>query len=505
MKPLYVADSSQHTRLLADQAFSRAAGAPLVSGNHVDILKDAAENYPAWEHAIRAAEHFILFENYIIANDKIGQHFVSLLTEKAKHGVQVYVIYDWIGALGKASNALWKSLVDAGGEVRCFNPPRIDSPFSWTSRDHRKTLVVDGKIGFVSGLCVADSWIGDGKKNSPWRDTGLRITGPAVIDIAQAFAQIWSVCGDPLTLNLTLDHPQISDANDVTLRVIATTPNSSSLYRLDHLISAVARKTLWLTDPYYVASPSYMHALCAAAQDGVDVRLLVPSSTDLPALSPLSRSGFRPLLESGVRVFEWNGSMIHAKTAVADGRWARVGSSNLNIASWLNNYELDVAIEDQLIAEQMERIYESDLSQATEIVLTTQSKVSLRHPRQQKNNSKLIANNGAARTTATAVRLSNTVAMAIRQKRVLAPTEATLTLIVGCVLMLFGVVCLIWPKIIAVPLALLSLWLAFCCIAKAINMLKEHRSRLAFAIKRLRKRRKTTTLSSDQSDNGKDS
>ncbi len=147
------------------------------------------------------------------------------------------------------------------------------------------------------------------------------------------------------------------------------------MYRTDLLVASTARKNLWLTDAYFIATAAYTQALQAAARDGVDVRLLVPGASDIPAVSPLSRSGYRSLLEAGVRVFEWNGTMLHAKTAVADGIWSRVGSTNLNLASWLSNYELDVAIEDAAFAKVMAWQYEQDLARATEIVLTKRHRV----------------------------------------------------------------------------------------------------------------------------------
>ena len=151
--------------------------------------------------------------------------------------------------------------------------------------------------------------------------------------------------------------------------MVATVPNTAGLYRLDQLIAAMARRSLWVTDAYFVGVAPYVQAVSAAARDGVDVRLLVPGTSDIPAVASISRAGYRPLLEAGVRVFEWNGSMLHAKTAVADGRWARVGSSNLNLASWIGNCELDIAIEDEVFARCMEAQYETDLGNATEIVL----------------------------------------------------------------------------------------------------------------------------------------
>ena len=141
------------------------------------------------------------------------------------------------------------------------------------------------------------------------------------------------------------------------------------VFKLDQLVASVARETLWITDAYFVGVSAYIRALIAAAEDGVDVRLLVPGTVDVLGVGAMSRAGFRALLDGGVRIFEWNGSMVHAKTAVADGKWARVGSSNLNIASWFGNWELDVAIEDEQFGKQMMDMYERDLENATEVVL----------------------------------------------------------------------------------------------------------------------------------------
>jgi hypothetical protein len=145
------------------------------------------------------------------------------------------------------------------------------------------------------------------------------------------------------------------------MRIVATVPYTAALFRVDQLVAALAQRTLWLTDAYFAGTTPYVQALRAAARDGVDVRILVPGSSDIPVLRPLSRAGYRPLLEAGVRVFEWNGSMLHAKTAVADGRWARVGSTNLNLASWIGNRELDAMVEDEAFARDMEAMYLEDL------------------------------------------------------------------------------------------------------------------------------------------------
>jgi len=364
-------------RALADQAFSRAAGAPLVPGNKVSVLRDATENYPAWLDAIRSATSRIHFESYIIHSDDVGKQFAEALVAKAREGVRVRLIYDWLGALGAASYRFWKPLRQAGVGVRGFNPPRLDSPLAWLSRDHRKMLSVDSRIAFITGLCVGRRWVGDPRRGiEPWRDTGVAIEGPAVVDVEQAFATMWATLGSPIPENeLPHEREAIPAAGDVALRVVASMPNIAGVYRLDQLIAAIARRSIWLTDAYFVGTTPYVEALKAAAMDGVDVRLLVPKASDIPVMRAVSRAGFRGLLEAGVRIFEWDGPMVHAKTAVADGRWARVGSTNLNLASWIGNWELDVIAEDEPFSQEMESMYLQGLAHSVEIVLHERRKV----------------------------------------------------------------------------------------------------------------------------------
>ena len=182
-----------------EEAFARAAGTPLVTGNEVRLLRDAGENYPAWLEAIAAARRTIHFESYIIHDDETGQQFARALKARAAEGVRVRVIYDWLGAVAKTSRRFWRELREGGIEVRCFNPPRLSSPFAWISRDHRKMLAVDGRVAFVTGLCVGRAWVGDPARGvEPWRDTGIAVRGPAVADLESAFARMWALAGAPI-------------------------------------------------------------------------------------------------------------------------------------------------------------------------------------------------------------------------------------------------------------------------------------------------------------------
>jgi cardiolipin synthase len=367
-------DSDPRLRALAEQALSRSSGAPFIAGNAVRVLHDSTENFPAWLDAIRGARDFVLFENYIVGKDEVGREFVAALAAKAREGIRVRVIYDWLGT--PFATALFQPIVDAGGEARCYNPPRLDSPFGWISRDHRKMIAVDGEVAFVTGLCPAKRWLGKPSHGIPrWRDTGVEVRGPAVPEIERAFKQVWDAIGPPLPEDELTPLDAVAPAGEISVMVLASEPVRSSVYRLDQFIAAVARRTLWLTDAYYVGTPAYVEALRFAAADGVDVRLLVPGTSDLPITQAFSRAGYRPLLEAGVRVFEWNGSMLHAKTAVADCVWSRVGSSNMNISSWLANYELDLAVYNRTFGQQMEEFYLRDLENATEIVLAARNRV----------------------------------------------------------------------------------------------------------------------------------
>jgi cardiolipin synthase len=461
-------------RLLAEQAFTRAAGAPLVPGNAVRLLSDATENFPAWLSAIEAARESVSFETYIFADDPIGRRFADLLAEKARAGVRVRVLQDWLGGLREGSRGFWRRMQDAGVEVRIFNAPRIDEPLGWVMRDHRKSIVVDGRVGFVSGVCVAERWAGDAAAGvEPWRDTGVEVRGPAVADLARAFAEAWAETGAPIAADELTPAERIPVAGDVSLRVVASEPATSGLYRIDHLVASMARRSLWITDAYFIGTASYVQALRAAASDGVDVRLLVPGESDLAFVKRLSVAGYRPLLEAGVRIFEWNGPMLHAKTAVADGRWARVGSSNLNLSSWLANWELDVAVEDEGFAHEMEHAYEDDLERATEVVLGGR-----RHrPRARKRHAHLGARRrrreGSAVAAAGALRLGNAVGAALGGYRVLGPAEATLLALAAAGLAALAVVTLVWPRIAATVPALLLLWLAVALFAKAWKLRKE--------------------------------
>ncbi|MGO4704970.1 phosphatidylserine/phosphatidylglycerophosphate/cardiolipin synthase family protein [Microvirga sp. 2MCAF38] len=452
---------------LLERAFARIADSDLREGNAVSLLRNAEENYPAWLDALQKAERVIHFENYIIADDKTGRNFARVLMERARAGVRVRVLYDWLGSYTRASRRFWQDLRDAGVEVRVFNPLRLTNPF-FLRRNHRKLITVDGCIGFVSGLCISDSWEG-GRSGDPWRDTGLSLAGPIVADLDAAFAESWAFAGAPLKRDECIAASDIPSVGTVNARVVSGQPGMFRAYRVDQFIAATAKRNLWIADAYLVPTTAYVQALGEAAQDGVDVRLLVPGSTDTPMLQPFVRAGYRSLIEAGVRVFEWNGAMLHAKSAVVDGRWARVGSTNLNLASWATNWELDVIVEDKTIAEAMEATYLEDLMQATEV-----APGSITRRRQTLNararRSRRARRGAVGRLAAGAVALGSSIGRGSGGLRSLTSTEAGSVATIGSILIALAVLVVVFPPIVVLPITILLGWLGAALLIRSLRL-----------------------------------
>jgi cardiolipin synthase len=449
--------------VLGTRAFSRVAQAQQSDGNRVELLCDAAENYPAWLAAIDAATGTVHLESYIFASDEVGEKFAAALMRASKRGVACRVLYDWLGCRTRTRKRFWMRLSQAGVDVRCYNPPSAANPLGWLSRNHRKLLSVDSRVAFVGGLCIAADWVGNARA-APWRDTAVEISGPAVGDLEAAFADSWLASGPALpnpaaTVGATLAR------GDLSAWVIAGQPNSMGLYKLEQLVAEIVERSLWLADGYFVATSGYVRALCGAARAGVDVRLLVPGSSDLAVVRTLSQAGYRPLLEAGVRVFEWNGSMMHAKTAVADGCWTRIGSSNSNFASWISNRELDLTIKDADFAATMEAQFERDLANATEIVLQL-GRLRLPSIRRAVGGGRA---RGArtSRLVAGVVGLGNIVGATVSQRRTPGPAEGIVMLAAAAFLVLIGGTAFLFPRSLAMLIGGLCAWLGVAIALRA--------------------------------------
>jgi len=444
---------------LASEAFRRVADAQTSRGNQVRLLRDGPQTFAAWLEAIGRAECYVHLENYLIQEDATGGAFAEALIAAAGRGVECLVLYDWLGCLTRTSARFWQKLRDAGVEVRRYNPPQLGNPLRWISRDHRKVLCVDGRVAFTGGLCIGHDWMGDPARGiPPWRDTAIEITGPAVAQIGAAFLDSWEAAGSRRVKGANLPEVQSDgpgeDENGLEVSVLAGRPESMGLYRLEQLVAEIVKHSLWLTDGYFVATTAYVRVLAGAARAGVDVRLLVPGSSNWPLVGALSKSAYRPLLQAGVRVFEWNGPMVHAKTAVADGCWTRIGSSNSNLASWVSNRELDVTVKDHELAAQMQAMFEEDMQNATEVVLV-RGRTGGRKP--VGGNAKPSATS-AGRLLSGAIGLGSTLTASFTHRRNLQPAEGLVVMGGGAALIVLGLIAVLFPHLIAWVVAVAAFW-----------------------------------------------
>lgn len=437
-------------------AIERTASARAIAGNTLQHHPDSPAALEAMLALITGAEHWVHLENYIIRDDRTGRRFGDALAERARAGVRVRVLYDALGSFGTGFR-YWRALRHAGAEVRAFHPIVSGHPFDIFVRDHRKLIVADGGRAMLGGICIGDEWAGDPERGrEPWRDTMLTVCGPAAAALDAAFADVWGRAGPPLDQSERSPDPDA--CGDCAVRVVVGIPFEGRTYRATQLITAAVHERLWITDAYLVPPAPLYAALLDAARAGVDVRLLVPGVSDLPLMRNLTRAGYRELLRAGVRVFEWLGPMIHAKTLVADRQWARVGSSNLNVSSLLGNYELDLLTDNVAVADALAAQFRRDLQTSREIVVD---------PRHRIFPSRLV---GAApessepaapppkRRKRSGYALGAVAVVAVRRvagglRRALARTAALLFLLTGVLLIAF-------PHAMSIALAAGMFWLA---------------------------------------------
>jgi cardiolipin synthase A/B len=352
-----------------DRVLARASDAPLRRGNRLVLLENGPNTYEDWLRAISGARRWVHLDNYIFRNDATGERFAEALAAKAAEGVAVRVLYDWFGNMD-VPRSFWKELREAGAEVRAVNPPTLGTPLGAIRRDHRKLVAVDGEYASTGGVCIGDGWLVTSPETGlPYRDTAVSVRGKAVADVERAFAGVWAETGEALPGQECPGADRIPASGEVAARVIVQEPRRMRTLRMLQLLTAGVEKRLWVTDPYFLSMPILTQSLMATARDGVDVRVLTPATNNLAWIGMLSRTGYRQFLEAGVRIFEYGGPMIHAKTVVADGWWSKVGSTNLNVSSLFANWEIDLVAEDSGFAAQMEALFEDDLSNAREVRL----------------------------------------------------------------------------------------------------------------------------------------
>lgn len=307
-----------------------------------------------------AAKRTIDLEQYLFANDKIGRQFAEVLMRKARAGVRVRALLDGAGSFGMFVSGLPAEMRRAGVQIQFFNPIspwRVHNILSWYFRDHRKIIVIDGKMGHVGGVCVEEAMAG-------WRDTHLRIKDPVVGEMADAFDGIWSY----VTLGGKRSFPKsMSQSRDFSF--LTNSPRLRERFIYWALINVIRGATshVYLTSPYFIPDPRFFRVLRRAARRGVDVRLLVSGPSDHPFVDIASNSYYQRAFRAGIHIFRYQGRRLHAKTAVVDGRWATVGTTNLDNLSLLFNYEGNIVTTNPKMISELERQFGEDLKNSHEV------------------------------------------------------------------------------------------------------------------------------------------
>jgi cardiolipin synthase A/B len=354
----------------------RIAAAQVSSGNRVRLLHDGPPTFDAMLEMISQAQVSVSLEQYIFRGDEVGQRFADALIAAAARGVECRVLVDWIGIRGTPSS-FFRRLRGAGVTVRVFNPFGFHHWLGIVPRDHRKLLVVDAERGVTGGIGIGREWRTGvlKRRRSPWRDTAVSIAGPAARDMEHAFNHMWArslgrerrSSERHMTRRSRGAHLDPSTDAPALVGVIEGEPGRIRVSRALQIQSVSAEKSIWIASAYFVPSFSEVEALTGAARDGVDVRLLVPSRYDHPWVRLMTVHFYRRLLMNGVRIWEWGGEMMHAKTSVVDSRYTRVGSTDFNPLGVAINFELDAVIEDATLGAAAESMFLSDLDQSREI------------------------------------------------------------------------------------------------------------------------------------------
>lgn len=353
--------------------FEQAEGVfPATRRNRVAVYLNGDEAFDAFEEAILAAEHHIHFEFYIWENDDTGRRFRDLLAQRAREGVEVRVIYDAVGGWNVRGGFL-RSIVEAGGQVAPFLPVNLfERRLRINFRNHRKIIVIDGKVGFTGGLNIADEY-------RDWLDMAFRFDGPVVYQLQEVFAEDWFFTANE-DLGAAAYFPDVEEVlercvegDDACVRVITSGPDSRqrSIQKAFFLGITMARQRVWLTTPYFVPGEALITALEVAAIRGVDVRLIVPGegASDVPITRVAGRSFYERLIEAGVRVFEYRSRVLHAKSMIVDHEAVFVGSANLDMRSFRLNFEANCLVADRRVNDALAEVFQAMLEDCDEVAL----------------------------------------------------------------------------------------------------------------------------------------
>ena len=344
---------------------------PPTCGNAVRLLVNADEKYPALMEAIEEAEDHVHLLYYIYEGDKTGKMFRDLLVKKAREGVMVRVLTDGVGSYG--TDDFMTPLMEVGGKHAEFLPVGTFSRH-WhpNLRNHRKIAIIDGKIAFTGGVNIGDEYTGRKSRVGPWRDTHLRIRGPAVHHLQEVFTEDWFFAtGVDLPEDRWYPDPHVEGPQ--TVQVIASGPDTDThpIRRVFFGAVTLAKEKVHLTTPYFVPDQPMLVALETAALRGVDVKLLLPKHSDMRLVLHAGRSYYDQLLKNGVKIYEYQHGILHAKSMVVDDRWATVGSANMDVRSFRLNFEVNAVIFGQDFAAQLTTQFNNDLAQASQITMET--------------------------------------------------------------------------------------------------------------------------------------
>jgi cardiolipin synthase len=353
-----------------ERCMAHLLGPPLVGGNRITTLNNGDEIFPAMLAAIRNATSTITFETYIYWSGQVGKEFVDALTERARAGVRVHVLLDWLGS-NRMSAAEIRELSSAGVEVERYRPLRWYSLARMNSRTHRKILVIDGRVGFIGGVGIADQWSGHAQDPDHWRDTHYQVEGPVIAHLQAAFTDNW-VKTRANVLNHADYFPELSEVGDAWAQVFKSSPREGGdSARLMFLLSlAAARDRILIANSYFVPDDRTKTELISARQRGVGVEVIVPGEIiDTKVTRRASRSQWGPLLEAGINIYEYQPTMLHSKVLVIDDRWVSVGSANFDNRSFRLNDEANLNVMDERFAEEHARMFEKDKQACRQVTL----------------------------------------------------------------------------------------------------------------------------------------
>lgn len=364
-----LAESVQQNSELASMLM-RDLGSPLTKNNKVTLLKNGEEKFPNLLEAIRNATHHIHIEYYIYEYDTIGTEIIELLIQKAKEGVEVRLIYDDFGS-PTIKKPTEKRMRDAGAKVSPFHKVRfylLANRFNY--RNHRKIVVIDGQTAFVGGINVSDKYINNNNNKLFWRDTHLRIDGPAVYYLQYLFISDWKFCSDEeLEAKETYFKVPKKADEDSVVQIAASGPDSILPSILYSILQAIylAKKEILITTPYFIPGDGIINALNVAALSGLSVKLLVPGVSDSKIVNAASKSYYAKLLQAGVEIYFYKKGFVHAKTMVADSMLTIIGTANMDYRSFEFNFEVNALIYDQEVAKEMRKTFFEDLKDAEQV------------------------------------------------------------------------------------------------------------------------------------------